>query len=304
MAGPRNLVSPATFVDRNFGLMSVVQPRFDEPDAHWRNGVTFQDLCGLAGTTFDPYCVSGTGAPLKTPNVTVATYGALPFNVVAEVNCSPVGYSQPEQQSRAVDALTRNESFQVEQAFWTGAVAGVGSTIYQVSPHLAASTPVVDSLGVTLQCAATPVSGSVVLDIVEGIGRLEAAMSRCYNGQFVIHVPMILGNALLANYSAEVFGSQIKTREGNLVAIGAGYAGTGPDGTSIPNVAWVYATAPIFAYRSAPETFAFREELNRTNNTVQTIVERTYVLAFACCCFYAVPISVGGYTTGQPLSAF
>ena len=304
MAGPRNLVSPATFVDRNFGLMSVVQPRFDEPDAHWRNGVTFQDLCGLAGTTFDPYCVSGTGAPLKTPNVTVATYGALPFNVVAEVNCSPVGYSQPEQQARAVDALTRNESFQVEQAFWTGAVAGVGPTIYQVSPHLAANTAVVDTAGVQLQCAATTVSGSVVLDIVEGIGRLEAAMSRCYNGQFVIHMPMILANALLSNYSAEIFGSQIKTREGNLVAIGAGYAGTGPDGTSIPNVAWVYATAPVFAYRSAPETFAFREELNRTNNTVQTIVERTYVLGFACCCFYAVPISVGGYTTGQPLSAF
>lgn len=304
MAGPRNLVSPPTFVDRNFGLMSVVQTRFDDPDEHWRNGVTFQDICGLAGTTFDPYCVSGTGAPLKTANATVQTYGATPFNVVAEVNCSPVGYSQQEQQSRAVDALTRNESFQVEQAFWTGAVGGVGPTIYQVSPHLAANTAVVDSLGVTLQCAATTVSGSVVLDIVEGIGRLEAAMGRCYNGQMTIHLPMVLGEALLSNYSAEVFGSQIKTRAGNLVALGAGYTGTGPDGTSIPNAAWVYATSPVFAYRSSPETFAFREELNRTNNTVQTIVERTYVLGFACCCFYAVPISVGGYTTGQPLSAF
>lgn len=304
MAGPRNPVSPPTFVDRNFGLMSVVQPRFDEPDEHWRNGVTFQDLCGLAGTTFDPYCVSGTGAPLKAANVSLATYGALPFNVVAEVNCSPVGYSQQEQQARAVDALTRNESFQVEQAFWTGAVAGVGPTIYQVSPHLAANTAVTDTAGVTLQCAATTVSGSTVLDIVEGIGRLEAAMGRCYNGQIVIHLPMVLGEALLSNYSAEVFGSQIKTRAGNLVALGAGYTGTGPDGTSIPNAAWVYATAPIFAYRSSPEIFAFKEELNRTNNTVQTIVERTYVLGFACCCFYAVPISVGGYTTGQPLSAF
>lgn len=304
MAGPRNLVSPPTFVDRNFGLMSVVQARFDDPDEHWRNGVTFQDICGLAGTTFDPFCVSGTGAPLKTANVTVQTYGALPFNVVAEVNCSPVGYSQQEQQSRAVDALTRNESFQVEQAFWTGAVGGVGPAIYQVSPHLAANENVTDSLGIRLQCAATTVSGSVVLDIVEGIGRLEAAMGRCYNGQMTIHMPMVLGEALLSNYSAEVFGSQIKTRAGNLVALGAGYTGTGPDGTSIPNAAWVYATSPVFAYRSSPETFAFREELNRTNNTVQTIVERTYVLGFACCCFYAVPISVGGYTTGQPLSAF
>ena len=298
MAAPRNLVPPPQFVDRNFGLLSVVQPRYDEPDAHWRNGVTFQDLCGLGGLTYDPCAVSGTPTA-KSRNVSVSTFGALPFTVVGEVDCSPVGYSQEEQRARAVDSLTRNESFQVERAFWTGAVAN--GVLY---PHLAANAAVVDSLGVTLQCAATPVSGSVVLDIVEGIGRLESAMANCWNGQFVIHMPVVLANTLLSNYSAEIYGSQVKTREGNLVAFGSGYTGTGPDGTSIPNAAWIYATPPIFAYRSAPETFTFREELNRTNNTVQTIVERTYVLGFPCCCFFAVPISVGGSTTGQPLSAF
>jgi hypothetical protein len=298
------LVSPPTFTDRNFGLLSVVQARYDEPDAHWRNGVTFSDLCGLAGTTYDPICVSGTAAPAKASNVTLQKFGAEPFTVFGEFDCSPVGYSQQERAAQAADALTRNESWQVERVFWTGAVAGVSSAVTSVNPHLAANEAVTDTLGIRLQCAATQVSGSVVLDIVEGIARLEAAMGDCYNGQFVIHMPMVLGETLLSNYMAEIFGSQIKTRAGNLVALGAGYTGSGPDGVITPNVAWVYATPPVIAYRSRPETFTYKEMINRDSNTLQSIVERTYVLGFACCCFYAVPISVGGDVTGLPLSAF
>ncbi len=300
MAGPRQLVAPPTFVDRNFGLLSVVQARYDEPDSHWRNGVTFQDICGIANLTHDSCAVSGAPPP-KAGNVTVETFGALPFTVFAEVDCSPVGYTQQEQRARAVDALTRAEGYQVERALWTGDISN--GVLY---PHLAANTLVTDptNVNVTLQCAATTVSGSVVFDIVEGVARLEAAMSACWPGQFVIHVPMILGEHLMSEWVAEVSGAQIKTRAGNLVALGAGYPGTGPDGSSIANAAWIYATPPLFAYRSAPETFNFREQFDRSDNTLKTIVERTYVLGFPCCCFYAVPISVGGIVTGQPLSAF
>jgi hypothetical protein len=303
MPGPRNLVSPPTFTDRSYGLLSVVQARYDEPDEHWRNGVTFSDLCGLAGTTYDPICVSGTAAPLKAPNVTLQKFGAEPFTVFGEFDCSPVGYSQQERAALATDALTRNESWQVERTFWTGAVAGVGSTVYSVNPHLASNETIVDSLGIQLQCAATPVSGSVVLDIDEGFGRLAAAMANCYNGQFVLHVPMILADAMFDHHIIDIYGSQIKTKAGNLVALGAGYTGSGPDGTSIPNAVWVYATPPVFAYRSRPETFTYKEMIDRTDNTLQSIVERTYVLGFPCCCFFAVPISVGGDVTGLPLSA-
>jgi len=298
MAGPRNLVPPPTFTDRNYGLLSVVQARYDEPDAHWRNGVTFQDICGLGGLTYDPCAVSGTPTA-KAANVEIETYGALPFTVFGEVDCSPVGYSQEDQRARAVDALTRNESWQVERAFWTGTVST--GVLY---PHLAANAAVTDSLGVTLQCAATTVTGSTVLDVVEGIARLESAMAGCYNGQFVIHVPTILGPQLFQWGIVDTYGGQIKTKTGNLVALGAGYPGTGPTGAAIDNAVWVYATPPVFAYRSSPETFTFKEMLDRTDNTVQSIVERTYALGFPCCCFYALPISVGGDITGQPLSAF
>lgn len=308
MAGPKTLVAAPQFDPRNFGLLSVVQPRYDEPDAHWRNGVIWQDLCGAGSSTYDPFCLAtgtGTTPATKADNIDWNTYAATPFTAFAEVDCSPQGYSQDEQRTRAVDALTRTETFQVEAAFWTGNAGGDTGVVF---PHLAANASAFESSGQLplpqLQCAAAPVSGSIILDIVEGLGRLEAAFGACYQGKGVIHVPAVLGTQLFQWGIVESSGGQLRTKTGNLVALGTGYPGTGPDGTSLANAVWVYMTGPVFAYRSAPETFTFKEQFDRTADTLKTIVERTYVLGFSCCCMPAIPISVGGDITGQPLSAF
>lgn len=317
MAGSRQLVSPPTFTSRNFGLLSVVQARYeaagnsavtDSPEApYWRNGVTWQDICGTAGTTFDPCNVPGTPYPgLKAANTQRRTYGATPFTVVAELDCNPLGYSDVERQADAVTALTRVESLQVERAFWTGNAGVTGSPV--VYPHLAANAQVLDANStiqtIIMQAAATQVSGSVVLDVVEGIQRLEAQMGLCYNGQITLHVPLVLGETLVQWGLIKQNGDHWETLTGNLVALGAGYTGSGPDGVITPNVAWIYATPPVFAYRSAPETFRFYEMFDRATNTLKSIVERTYVLGFSGCCVGAVPISLGGDITGQPLTAF
>ena len=308
MPGPRQLVSPPTFADRNYGLLSVVQPRYDEPESKWRNGVTWSDLCGSGGVTYDPSCLpSGTGntPATKADNIDFEHFGAQPFTVFGEVDCSPVGYSVDEQRTRAVDAMTRTEAYQVERAFWTGAAGGDSGIVL---PHLAANATVEDSatqvVTITLQCAATEVTG-VALDAVEGLGRLEAAASACYQGQLTLHVPTVLGERLMERGLIKPDGGQLKTvATNNLVALGAGYPGTSPAGATPTNAVWVYATGPVFAYRSAPETFRFQEMLDRDTNLVKSIVERTYVLGYSCCCLYAVAISVGGDVTGQPQSAF
>lgn len=303
MPGPRQLVAPPTFDPRLFGLLSVVQARYDEPDAHWRNGVTWTDICGTPESVYDPYCVSGATTPTKEPTHTVVTYGATPFTVDARVDCSPVGFSQAEQRDRATAALTRQEQWRVERVFATGTVAASGNVAY---PHLQASEDVLDPVlrDVVLQCAAEPISGSTVLDIVEGIGRLEAAIADCYGGQAVLHVPLELGTQMFQWGVVKPDGAVLKTQTGNLVVLGAGYPGLSPDGAVTPGALWVYATGPVFAYRTAPESFTFREMLNRETNTLESIVERTYVLGFSCCCLPAVPISFGGDITGQPNSAF
>lgn len=310
MAGPKNLVSAPTFTARDYGLLSVVQPRYDEPDAHWRNGVIWQDICGAGSSTYDPFCLvsgSATTPAEKADNIDWTTFGATPFTVFAEVDCSPVGYSQEEQRARAVDALTRTEAWQVERAFWTGAAGGDSAIVF---PHLAANAAVTEfqqgaiSPLVQLQCAASTVSGSTILDIVEGIGRLEMAFGQCYQGKGVIHAPLALIETLADHHMIDSSGGQMRTASGNLIALGTGYTGSGPDGTIPSNAVWVYMTPPVFAYRTQPETFAFKEMFDRSTNTLQTIVERTYVLGFSCCCLPAVPISLGGDVTGQPLSAF
>lgn len=305
MPGPRNLVAAPTFVDRQYGLLSVVQSRYDEPDVHWRNGVTWTDVCGLGGLFFDNLCVASPISSGKAANITTPGFGAMPFTVFAEVDCSPVGYSQAEQRARAVDALGRAESFQVEHTFWTGDMIGAGVVAGYIKPHLAASSATQETQGglvINLQCAATVVTGAT-LDIVEGLGRLEAAFGACSNEQAVLHVPQVLGTRMMRDYLVKANGGQLQTGTGNLVAIGAGYTGSSPSGVVTPGVAWVYATGPVFAYRTPQETFAFVEQFDKAENTLRTIVERTYVLGFSCCCLFAIPISVGGDITGAYNSA-
>lgn len=302
MPGPRNPVQAPSFVDRSYGLLSVVQPRYDVPDQHWRNGVIYQNLCGIAGSTFDDLCATG-NAPPKTGNMTTPIKGAVPFTVFAEVDCPPIGYTPEEQQARARDALTRTEGWQVERAFWTGSIGPTGGVVvptYIVFPHLAANAQVTDPSIVTpviLQTAATTVTGSTVVDIVEGLGMLEAGIGNCYTGQAVIHIPAQLAEQCYRAGVVETRGQQVFTKLGNLVAFGTGYTGSGPDGTILQGALWIYATGQLFAYRTPPEAFEFKTTVDRAENTVRTIVERTYVIGWDCCHF-AVPVSVGGIVTG------
>ncbi|MFZ0789747.1 MAG: hypothetical protein WAM94_09005 [Chromatiaceae bacterium] len=304
MPGPRLLVDPPTVYDRSYGLWSTVQDRSAlAADVHWRNGVTFEPLCGLGGSFYDDYCLE-TNPASKADNISTPVRGATPFVAFAQIDCSPVGYSQDQQRQRAADALTRSESYQVETAFWTGAAGGDASIVY---PHLAANAAVLDTNVIpvtTLQCAATQVTGSALLDITEALGRIEAAFGACGNSQGTIHVPMVLGEQLFRANAVKAMGAQLVTQTGHLVALGTGYTGSGPDGTLTPNAVWIYMTGPVFGYRTAIEQFQFRETLDRTENTVRTIAERSYVLGFDCCCLYAVLVSVGGIVTGQPLGAF
>jgi hypothetical protein len=298
MAGPKALVAPPSFIPREFGLLSVVQTRYEETDPHWRNGVIWEANCGLGGITCNQCDEDFTVVP-KADNIEVQQRGATPFTPFAEVDCPPVGYSPEEQAQRALAALARIESYQVERTFWTGSTCASGI----VYPHLAADAEVFDSgsyfLGnVLLQTAASVVTGAT-LDVVEAFGRLEGALARCANGAGILHItPEVADEAAAWSLIAPRNG-QMRTALGNLVAVGAGYTGSSPAGVLTDGVHWAYATSPVFAYRSPSERVGttIAETLDRDVNTVKTIAERTYVLGFDCC-HIAVPISLGGESAG------
>lgn len=281
MAGARQIVDPPAFSPLPYGLWEATQTRnADSP--HWQNGVTWVERCPDGGTTYDEcLSVTGTGAPppeppAKADNVDQTFRGATPFTVVAEFDCSPVGLRDAE--TVASDALARIEQQQVEAAFWTGTAGG-----QQVAfPHLAADAEVLDTQDIVLQTAASPaVTGA---DVAQALGELEADLAGCYAGQGIIHVPRVALPTLAAWNLVEDRDGRLYTAAGNLVVVGGGYTGSGPDG-SAPAVGttWIYATGAVFGYRGDVQVRSPRDSIDRSANTMRMIAERTYVLGFECC---------------------
>jgi hypothetical protein len=272
-----------------------VQPIATGDNIHWQNGVTWESRClsPMGNTTYDE-CIVVTGAGeappqpnAKTDVVNLTLRGSTPFTPFAKFDCSPVGNGDAAK--IANDALTQSEPWQIERAFWTGAADG--KTV--VFPHLAANATVVDAQSIQLQSPASIVVTGAAVDIVTGLGLLEAALADCYNGVGVIHVPVKVLPTLDAWGLVKAYNGILKTLNGNLVAAGAGYPGTSPAGAApATGESWIYATGAVTMRRGDIKTFTLSESINRGNNTIEMIAERTYVLGWDCCHF-AILVDIG-----------
>ncbi|MDK1473606.1 hypothetical protein QNO07_09260 [Streptomyces sp. 549] len=290
MAGARQIVDPPAFTTLPYGLWEAAHtPTPAGPQ--WQQGVTWVERCPTGATTYDEcLAVTGVGAvpepATKTSNVDQTNRGATPFTVYAEFDCSPVGLGDAA--TVAEQALARVEQQQVETAFWTGAAGGQPV----VFPHLAADAVVADPQGITLQTAASVcVTGA---DIAHGLGELEQCLATCYAGQGVIHVPRSALPTLAAwKLAKRGDDGRLYTPAGNLIVVGGGYTGTDPGGADPGDgTTWIYATGAVFAYRSDVFVTRVRDSLDRAENTVRMIAERTYVLGFECC-LLAAHITLG-----------
>jgi hypothetical protein len=294
VAGPRLPVDAPPFTSSPYGLLSVVQ--LPSPaTSHWQNGVTWASNClatGMGSTTYDEcIAVTGAGSPgepsTKLDNITTIDRGATPFSSYVRFDCSSVGNADAQRVAAA--ALAQSESFQVERAVWTGLVDGKVLAF----PHLAANAEVLDAQSIVLQQAASVVvTGS--FDAASALGLLESALAACYNGVGVVHIPVKALPTFVAwglvkpdggrdNVTGQV-GRRLRTANGNLVAVGAGYPGTSPAGAAAgTEQSWIYATGAVFAYRSDVFYSTLRDSLDRGTNTVSMIAERTYVIGWDCC---------------------
>jgi len=303
----RQYVAAPAFTPRPYGLLTSLNDVVRTPnDPHWQMGVTYESLCGDANTTFDD-CIVVTGSGIGQPvppsppkadtGLDLIKRGATAFTVFAEIDCSAPGFWD-RAEDVVGDGLLRTEQEQVERALWTGQSGGQNV----VFPHLAANTAFVDEENITLQTAAVSVSGTAMYDVVEGLGRLEAMLASCYGGLGVIHVPVALASTLMAwNLITPVGNKMITTTMGNTVVLGAGYPGTPPSAPLDPSPAvgqWMYATGNMFIYRSRARIIPIRDSIDRSENTVKAIAERTYVIGWDCC-HYAVLVSMGGEVAGS-----
>lgn len=284
--------SPPKFTPLPYGLLSVVQSA-PSGDVHWKGGIQYQTRCVNEGATTYDECIAVTGSgagvgappppPTKTGTADLVMRAATPFAVYARFDCAPVGVN--DAMEIAKNALAQTASWQVERAFWTGVAASQDV----VFPHLAATTEIMDA-GVLLQSAA--VTGTAA-DIICGLGFLEQQLADCYNGVGVIHVPRKALPALKNASLVEKNGSKLYTANGNLVAVGSGYPGTGPAGQDPGQCgSWLYATGAVFAINNQARINSLKESIDRANNTVQMMAEQTYLIGWDCC-HAAIEVDVG-----------
>jgi hypothetical protein len=291
VAGPRQVVDPPAFTQTPYGLLTVCQfPPIT--DVHWQNGITYMPQCQMPPASTYDECIAVTGGanapspPAFANTVSRVMRGATSFSIYQEFDCAAVG--NEEARKVAETALAATESWQVERSFWTG-IAGGQPVVF---PHLAANALINDftttAVTIMMQSAAVVVSGAgfdANYNIDESLGLLEGALADSYNGIGVIHVPQHAVPALDAWGLIRTSGPQMKTINGNLVAVGAGYPGTSPAGVArTADKTWLYATGAIMCFR-APLTIRPSndvEAFDKSKNTIKMIAERKYVLGWDC----------------------
>lgn len=306
MVNSRVNVSPPRKEGLEYGLLSVVENRTGE--RHWQNGVTWQNVCPDINSTYEA-CILGnalgvpvTGiatAPAKTATSTRSIWGATPFTLKEQINCSPPGFWENADEF-VEKAFNETEEVGVAEVFQTGIVAGTPNLQF---PHLSAAAVLVDSTpgGATLQlqtASLAPSGTGAALDVVEALGKLEQALGACVHGKGVIHIQAELLPHLRSNHVVDEVGGVLYSPNGHKIAASAGYTGAAPTGALQVGVSWMYGTGPVFLYKSRAKFIGSEAaSLDRTVDTLRRLYERTYVIGYDCCLF-AVPVSTGGVVTG------
>lgn len=268
---PRLYVTVPNAAAGRYGLVDSAIP-IDTTDRHAACGIQFEPLaCEPSLLTHDG---CPTPAPAKVITRGIPLVEADPFTVYHPIACSAPSFTDASLRARVTAQLNRGESRAVEQAFWEGNVLGV---------------PLAQGLAnAALSDDAIVLSGGVCLSPCGALGALEGALADCYGSGGYIHAPAAAMPALFHDGYVQRDGTRLRTPMGTTIIAGGGYPGTGPDGAApSPGCVWVFASGSVYLWRSAVDFTAGdpSEIINRENNDMVLIAERTYVVAFDCCLF-------------------
>lgn len=295
--------TPASYVPLRYGLLDVAQ----QPPAtgRWRMGFVRDPADCLEGVSMQGLpCVTGATTPEVTGGPPFPQSD--PFIVAAWRPCTLVGDDDVEELRTETEAiLTNGES----RAFERVAMRGLTTTGVVVYPHLAADTVVSGSpwnneagSRPVRQTAATAVTSGPV-DVVEGLGLLEAYLAECYGGEGVIHVPRQALAHLGAYNLVDRDGQQLRTLGGNLVAAYSAPRQTFAPSGAPPGAgeAWLYATGAVYAWRgpiqrNAEATAEFLGIAGARNDNYY-VAYRTYAWSWDCC-HLAAQVTLGGVVGG------
>jgi hypothetical protein len=132
------------------------------------------------------------------------------------------------------------------------------------------------------------------VDVVEALGLLEGQLAACYGGVGVIHVPRMAIPHLAWGMQVIQSNTQLHTPNGNILAAYSSNNTEGPSGAApAAGQTWIYGTGMPMIRRSAPFVTQLRESLDRSENSMVMLAERTYDIGWDCCHF-AAQVSLPG----------
>lgn len=295
------LVAPPTGLIQSFRPIEPPTPNSDGggeargPLDHWLSGIVLSPENHLLPEVLDA-CVSVSKSESVSRN---PSRHWQPFVVAVHDSCSTWGWTVADYQGRALRALAAKETIAVEQEFMHGALLGNGGYTTGVpatpgahgglNPFLSDSAAVVYTGGIT---GPTP---------REGIALANGVIARSEVGFGVVHMSAFFAEVLQANYAFVKWNDgTVRTVNGNIVVIGNGYDGVGPDGTGGPNdtthaTEWIYVTDPIDIYREpVPHIFpgTLAEATDKVQNAVTYRAERAYAIGWSGLLQVAIKVNV------------
>lgn len=274
MTTPHGVLVPAPVVTPYpYGLLSVAQfPQ--EGDPHWPTGIVWDELGAAQAFTSHGWAAPPLGAIThsadgnSTSDEGVPTDGTASILVYALIDVSPVGRDAEAAAQLARTKMSYAAPRALEAAIWTGKDSQAVAT---GAKHLAAGTDTTDLT------AATAVGASV------GLGLLEEWLGDNYAGVGVVHAGRKVSASFDEHRLACLTGGKKTTGLGNLIAFGAGYDGSAPDGTAAAaGTSWLYATAGV-AVRQGEDLLApvdAAHAFGYSNNSVVMAVQRQYAVSW------------------------
>lgn len=270
------VAKPTPSLPLRYGLFQAAVGPLNLPVHARGGGVTYWETMCDGGQGYEVNCLDDLDTKVFN-EAGLNVVAGVPFVVMSNFTCAPVGLSLPELDALALQKFHSVEQAIVEQVFSSGTFAA--------APALANNPDVVD-------LSAT--SGAT--EVVDVVSVLENAIycTSQYGAPAYLHVPVAVFNQLKSQHLIEFDGLRWLTPSGSVISSGC-YTALEPDGdTPAEGTFWIYATGQTVVWRTAngeEEVIPVEGALNRTTNQYTGLVEREYVVTFECA-VYAMPVTL------------
>jgi hypothetical protein len=254
---PQRPVVPIGIFDAAMGPME-----WPRPESQGGGIIYVPDACEddvfLIAMDCPPITGTKTFSPIEAP------VSGAPFTVMTSYTCGSIGFSFAEVEQRVRTRMDLHAQRAVEKRIWSGSTGTLGTI-----PSLFAGATNLGSAGCPVE--AVQILEQTLADnaVIGGIIHARPAMS-----------PHLANNHLVERGDNR---RQRVTPIGTQYAFGQGYAGTGPSGGAISATSeWMFASGRVLIW--AGDTFVppVEQTLNKTNNQVFAIAEKTFAVAIEC----------------------